>query len=123
MTLVRAPGGVVVARRPGGLLAYINDPVATLSFPLAFLFNETRLVKRIRGTTDTGTFDFQIERRDEESELSTGTELMSGNLQATSSGVNVSTFAVARVSRRSWVWFVAKAVSSATEATVLIDWR
>lgn len=116
---------VPAAVRTVGKMLYLESPTAADAFPLAFVPADVTLV-RVRGITDAGTVDFQIQRRATTAPGSGGTNVLTAAIQATSAGAETTVFASAgAVAAGQWLCFVASAVGGsptklwvATEYTV-----
>ncbi|UCE60479.1 MAG: hypothetical protein JSU63_01775 [Phycisphaerales bacterium] len=91
-------------------IVYIEDPTATDSFPIAFVPDDVTL-SQVRGVTDQGTVDFNIEHRATNTPDVAGTDTLSSDLQATSSGASSSSFSDATVPAERWLNFNASAVA------------
>ncbi|MCO6437855.1 MAG: hypothetical protein J5J06_12255 [Phycisphaerae bacterium] len=116
-------GAVPSALRTVGKMLYIEWPATGDAFPLAFLPADVTFV-RVRGVTDTGTVDFQIERRATNTPGSGGTNVLSSALQATSAGASTTSFADGgAVAAGQWLYFVASATSgSPTRLWVALEY-
>ncbi len=92
-------------------IVYIEFPTASDSLPVAFLADDVTFVQ-VRGVTDTGTVDFNIERRATNTPDATGTDILSADLQATSAGASTSSFATSgAVAGEQWLHYSSSAVS------------
>ncbi len=103
-------------------IVYIESPTATDSLPITFLADAVTLVQ-IRGVTDTGTVDFNIEHRATNTPGVTGTNTLTADLQAVAAGASSSNFADATVPAERWLNYHASAVSGApTKLWVAIEY-
>jgi len=88
---------------------YVESPHADDTFPFAFISDPVTLVA-VRGVTDDGTVDFNIEHRDSVAPGVPGIDTLASELQATDTGAMSTTFADATVPGDRWLTFVASAV-------------
>jgi hypothetical protein len=103
-------------------IVYIEDPTASDSFPIAFIADDITLVQ-VRAVTDQGTVDFNIEHRATFAPDVAGTDTLSSDLQATSSGASSSSFTDATVPAERWLNYNAGAASgTATKLWVAIEY-
>lgn len=92
-------------------IVYIESPTGTDSFPIAFLADAVTLVQ-VRGVTDVGTVDFNIEHRATDAPDVPGTDTLSAALQASSGGAVSTDFSDATVPGERWLNFNASGVSA-----------
>lgn len=103
-------------------IVYIEDPTASDSFPIAFIADDITMVQ-VRGVTDQGTVDFNIEHRATDTPDVVGTDTLGSDLQATSSGASSSSFSDATVPAERWLNYKAGAASgTATKLWVAIEY-
>ncbi len=103
-------------------IVYIENPTAADSFPIAFVADDVTMVQ-VRGVTDQGTVDFNIEHRGTDTPDLAGTDTLSSDLQATSGGVSSSSFSDATVPAERWLNYNASAASgTATKLWVAIEY-
>jgi hypothetical protein len=103
-------------------IVYIEDPTASDSFPIAFVADDITMVQ-VRGVTDQGTVDFNIEHRAANTPDVSGTDMLSVDLQATSAGALSSSFSDATVPGERWLNYNASAASgTATKLWVVIEY-
>lgn len=102
---------------------YIESPAASDVFTFAFVPDAVTLVQ-VRAVTDTGTVDFNVERRATDTPDVAGTDILSSDLQATAAGANTTTFDNGgAVGAEQWLAFVASAVaSSPTKLWVMVEY-
>jgi len=91
-------------------IVYIEGPKATDSFPIAFMPDAVTLLQ-VRGVTDVGTVDFNIEHRATDAPNVAGTDTLASDLQATASGASSSSFSDATVPAERWLNYNASAVT------------
>ena len=91
-------------------IIYIENPTVSDSFPLGYVPDAATMVA-VRAVTDTGTVDFNIEKRAKLTPESAGTDVWSADKQATSSGLEQTSFDSGAVSADSWLQFAASAVA------------
>ncbi len=103
-------------------IVYIENPTATDSFPVTFLADAVTIVQ-VRGVTDVGTVDFNIEHRATDAPDVAGTNTLTADLQAGASGAVSTSFADATVPAERWLNFNASAVTaSPTKLWVAIEY-
>ena len=103
-------------------IIYIEDPTASDAFPIAFVADDITIVQ-VRGVTDQGTVEFNIEHRAANTPDVSGTDTLSVDLQATSAGASSSTFSDATVPAQRWLNYNASAASgTATKLWVAIEY-
>ena len=90
---------------------YIQNPLATDCFPIGFT-EEAVTITNIKGETDTGTVDFNIEERAHGSAEDAGTNIMSTELVADDNGVATTTFSNSGIAASSWMTYDASAVAN-----------
>jgi len=102
---------------------YIEDPLAGDSFPVTFVADNVTFVQ-VRGVTDVGTVDFNLEHRNTDSPDVVGTDILSSDLQATSSGASTMAFVSAgSVAAEQWLNYNASAVAGApTKLWVVLEY-
>ncbi len=91
---------------------YIEDPTATDEFPIAYMPDAATMVA-VRAVTDVGSVDFNIEKRAKLTPDVAGTAVWSIDKQATSSGLEQTTFDSGAIGVDSWLHYSASAVTSA----------
>jgi len=91
-------------------IVYIESPKATDTFPIAFVSDAVTLVQ-VRGVTDTGTVDFNIEHRAVSTPDVAGTDTLASDLQADATGASSTSFADATVPAEGWLNYNASAIS------------
>lgn len=102
-------------------MVYIEDPVAADSFPIAFVADAITMIQ-VRGVTDTGTVDFNVEHRATDTPNVAGTDTLTADLQANATGASSSTFSDATVPAERWLNFNASATTgSPTKLWVAIE--
>lgn len=99
------------AHRRRSHIIYIENPTATDEFPICFVPSAATLV-RIVAVTDTGTVDFNINKRATTTPDVSGTDVDSSEFQATSGGLNDTSFSSAAISADNWLHYSASAVAS-----------
>ena len=99
------PQNTAVAR-----LIYIESPSASDSFPIAYVPDAGTLVA-VRAVTDAGTVDFNIEKRSKLTPDVAGADVWSADKQASSSGIEQTSFDSAAIAPDSWLQFAASAVA------------
>lgn len=98
---------------------YVESPAADTDLPGLFVFHPVEIVE-IFTWTDTGTVDFNIEIRSDPD--AAGTNILTADVQATSSGVSSTAFAVSEVDGRNWLAVAASAIaSSPTKLWIAFD--
>ena len=103
-------------------IVYIEDPTAYDSFPIAFVADDVTMVQ-VRGVTDQGTVNFNIEHRGTNSPNVAGTDTLTSDLQATVTGASSAGFSDATVPAERWINYNASAVSGApTKLWVVIEY-
>ncbi|MFQ5591241.1 MAG: hypothetical protein ACE5HE_08775 [Phycisphaerae bacterium] len=103
-------------------IIYIENPLASDSFPIAFLADDVTMVQ-VRGVTDQGTVDFNIEHRATDTPDLVGTDTLNSDLQATAAGASSTSFADATVPAERWLNYNASAASgTATKLWVAIEY-
>lgn len=90
---------------------YIENPLATDSFPVAYVA-EAGLLMAVRAITDVGTVDFNIEKRAKLAPDEAGTEVWSADKQATAAGLEQTEFESGAIAADSWLHYSASAVAS-----------
>ncbi len=103
-------------------VVYIECPTATDSFPVMFVPNDITLVQ-VRGVTDVGTVDFNIEYRATDTPDVAGTDILTADLQAAAAGASTTTFdGGGAAAAETWLNYNASAVaSSPTKLWVAIE--
>jgi hypothetical protein len=105
-------GGTVGAKlRTVTKILYIDTPLATDAFPLAFVPDDITIV-RVRGVTDAGTVAFNIEHRATNTPGAAGTNTLTSDLVADSGGEYSETFSDATVPADRWLYYCASAIAS-----------
>jgi len=99
-------------------MIYIENPTATDSFPLGYVPDAATCVA-VRAQTNTGTVDFNIEKRAKTSPFSAGTDIWTADKQATSAGLEQLSFDSGAVSADRWLQFAASAVSGTPTKLVI----
>jgi hypothetical protein len=102
------------ARRVAKVI-YIEDPLATDAFPLGYVPHAATLVA-VRAVTDVGTVDFNIEKRAKLTPDVAGTDIWTVDKQATTSGLEQTSFDSGSVGEDQWLHYVASAVASSPGA-------
>lgn len=103
-------------------IVYVESPKANDSFPVAFLADAVTLVQ-IRGVTDTGTVDFNIEHRATNTPDVAGTDTLASDLQANATGASSTSFADATVPAERWLNYNASAIAgSPAKLWVVIEY-
>ncbi len=103
-------------------IIYIENPTASDSFPLGYVPDAATLVA-VRAVTDTGTANFNIEKRGKLTPGSAGTDVWSVDQQATSSGLEQTSFDSGSISADSWLQLAASAVAgSPTRLWVSVEY-
>jgi hypothetical protein len=102
--------GATEAKRVAKVI-YIENPTATDAFPLAFVPHAATL-EAVRAVTDVGTVDFNIEKRAKLAPDVAGTDVWSADKQATTSGLEQTSFDSGAVGPDQWLHFAASAVAS-----------
>lgn len=104
-------------------IVYIENPKASDSFPIAFIPDAVTLVQ-VRGVTDAGTADFNIEHRATDTPDVAGTDTLTSDLQAAASGASSTTFSDATVPAERWLNINLSAVSgSPTKLWAAVEYR
>ncbi len=103
-------------------LLYIESPQATDVIPMAYVGDAVTVIA-IRSVTDAGTVTFNIEQRGKFTPATAGTDCLSADQVADTTGEEVtSSFAAATVPADNWLVFVASAMSGATKLWVNIEY-
>lgn len=101
---------------------YLEDITASDSFPMFYIPYAATLVA-VRAVTDTGTVDFNIEKRSKLTPDVAGTDIWSAEKVAAASGIEVTSFDSGSVSEDEWLTFAASAVdSSPTKIWVTVEY-
>ncbi len=102
---------------------YIEDPIASDSFPIAFVADNITFVQ-VRAVTDVGAVDFNIERRSTNTPDVAGTDILSSNLQAVAASANTTAFSSSgSVAAEQWLSYNASAVASApTKLWIVLEY-
>lgn len=90
----------------------IQNPTSTEEYLIGFTGTKAITITKIWAETDTGTVDFNIEQRVFGSGESSGTNVMSSDLQADDNGATQTSFADATVPAGYWLVYSASAVAS-----------
>lgn len=93
-------------------IIYIEDPTATDSFPMGYVPNAAAMVA-VRAVTDTGTVDFNIEKRAKLTPDVAGTDIWTADKQATAAGLEQTGFDSGSIGADEWLHFSASAVAGA----------
>ncbi len=103
-------------------VVYIENPIATDSFPVTFVADSVTLVQ-VRGVTDIGTVDFNLERRATNTPDVAGTDILTADLQALAAGASTAAFVSSgAVAAEQWLSYNASAVSGTpTKLWVVIE--
>ena len=88
---------------------YIENPAASDSFPIGYVPDAATLVA-VRAVTDTGTVDFNIEKRGKLTPDVAGSDVWSADKQATASGLEQSTFDSPAIAADSWLHYATSAI-------------
>lgn len=91
-------------------IVYVESPKDSDEFPFAYVPDAVTLVE-LRGVTDTGTVDFNIEHRAAAAPAASGTDVLASDLSATDEGVVASSFVDATVPGGRWLVYRASAVT------------
>jgi len=107
-------------------IVYIENPAASDSFPVCYAVGAASMVA-VRAVTDTGTVDFNIEKRGKFTPDQAGTDVWSaggeGELQAVAAGVERTAFDSGVIAADTWLNFNASAVAgSPTQLWVAIEY-
>ena len=103
-------------------IIYIESPTATDSFPLGYVSDAATFVA-VRAVTDTGTVDFNIEKRAKLTPDVAGTDIWSADQQATAAGLEQAAFDSGSIGADSWLHFAASATGgSPTKLWVSIEY-
>lgn len=89
---------------------YIEHPVATDELPIGYVPDAATMVA-VRAVTNTGTVTFNIEKRGKLIPGTAGTNVWSADKQATSNGLEQTTFDSAGINADEWLHYSASAVS------------
>ncbi len=119
-----ANGGALAAKlRTVTLTLELDNPVAGDTRSVTFLANAATFVQ-VRGVTDAGTVDFNIEYRATDTPDVAGTDILTADLQATAGGANTTTFnASGVVAAETWLTLVASAdAGGPTKLWVVIEY-
>jgi len=105
-------------------ILYVESPADTDVFPMAYVPDAVTFTL-VRAQTDAGTAAFNIERRATTSPGSSGTDIMSSDLTATTSGPTSSAFnSLGQVAADQWLVYVAttSGVSGASKLWVTFEY-
>jgi len=103
-------------------MIYIEDPTASDSFPLCHIPKAATIVA-VRAITDVGTVDFNIEERGNLTPDQAGTDINTGEMVATVSGLEDTSFSNSAIAEDSWLTYAASAVaSSPTKLWVTVEY-
>lgn len=103
-------------------IIYIELPTAADAFPLGYVPDTATLVA-VRAVTDTGTVDFNIEKRAKLTPDVAGTNVWTVDQQATAAGLEQTSFDSGAISADSWLHFAASATGgSPTKLWVSIEY-
>lgn len=100
---------------------YVESPASGDSFPIGFTADAATLTA-VRAVTDTGTVDFNIEKRAKLTPDAAGTDVWSADKQATASGLEQTSFDSPAVDSDTWLHFAASAVSGATKLWISVEY-
>ncbi len=102
---------------------YIEDPLASDSFPIAFVADNVTFVQ-VRAITNVGTVDFNIQRRSTNTPDVAGTDILSADLQATAASAATTSFASSgSVAAEQWLNYNASAIASApTKLWIVLEY-
>lgn len=101
---------------------YIENPTATDAFPLAYIPESAALVA-VRAITDAGTVTFNIEKRSKLTPDVAGTDVWSADKQATSSGLEQTSFDSGAIAADEWLHYAASAIdSSPTKLWISVEY-
>lgn len=92
-------------------MIYIVNPIATDDFPLAFIHSAATVIS-IVAVTDVGTVDFNIEKRNQLTPDVAGTDIDGSEMQATTSGLNQTSFTAGDIDPDTWLNYNASAVAT-----------
>ncbi len=90
---------------------YIEDPTATDAFPMGYIPFAATMVA-VRAITDVGTVDFNIEKRSKLTPDVAGTNIWTVDKQATTGGLEQTSFDSGSIGADEWLHFAASAVAS-----------
>jgi len=90
---------------------YIESPTNADNYPICFC-DEASTVNEVWAETDTGTVDFNIEKRAHGSAESAGTNIFTSDVQADDDGYNTTTINSPTVSADYWLFYCSSAVAS-----------
>jgi len=103
-------------------ILYIEDPTAADVFPLLSVADNCTLV-RVTHKTDTGTVDFNLEKRAEGTPATAGTNVWTVDKQASSTSTAETTFDSAAIPADNWLVYAASAAaSSPTKLWITIEY-
>ncbi|MBI1825880.1 MAG: hypothetical protein HY287_05845 [Planctomycetes bacterium] len=110
MPLTDTSDGIAIAAKNKTLTKsiYIENPTSTDELPLGYVPDASTIVA-VRAVTNTGTVDFNIEKRNKFSPGSAGTNIWSADKQANSTGLEQATFDSAAISADQWLHYSASA--------------
>jgi len=91
-------------------ILYIENPTATDEFPIGYVPDAASMAA-VRAITNTGTVDFNIEKRAKLTPNTAGTNLWTADKQATSSGLEQLTFDSGAIAADEWLHYSASAVT------------
>jgi hypothetical protein len=108
-------------------VVYIEPPALADEYPITIITQNIRFTK-VWAQTDANTVDFNIEFRALTTPFTDGTEILSSDLQATSSGVSTTTFVssgdvIAGLVSPVWIWYDATAISGTAPAKVIVGFE
>jgi len=110
MPLTDTSDGVATDNRTFSKAIYIENPTATDELPFGYVPDASTIVA-VRAVTNTGTVDFNIEKRNKFSPGSTGTNIWSTDKQANSTGLEQTAFDNGAISTDQWLHYSASAIS------------
>jgi hypothetical protein len=104
-------------------ILYIENPLAADSFPLCYVPEAAQMVA-VRAITDVGTVDFNIEKRSKLTPDVAGTDVWSADKQATTAGLEQTTFDAGAIGEHQWLHYSASAiVSSPAKLWISVEYR
>lgn len=102
---------LTVAKQNAAKILYVENPTATDAFPIGYI-PQSATVIAVRAITDTGTVDFNIEKRAKLTPDVAGTNVWTADKQATASGMEQTSFDAGAVAADQWLYVAASAIAS-----------